>query len=135
MNEQHKCRLCKETKVLSEGFLEKRGVLKDGTVKKVFQCRACSSARARKYYQTDKGRERVKAAIKASIQRYPEKQEARRKLLYYIKRGYMKRPDTCSKCGSTERKIQAHHTDYTMPLSSVVWLCTLCHHKHHKSLP
>jgi hypothetical protein len=42
-----------------------------------------------------------------------------------IKNGKMIRAGKCQICGS-ERKIEAHHADYTKPLE-VQWLCKKCH--------
>ena len=42
-----------------------------------------------------------------------------------IKKGIIKKPKLCPECGSN-RKIEAHHHDYTKPLE-VIWLCCACH--------
>ncbi len=50
-----------------------------------------------------------------------------------IKRGMLKRPAQCQRCGAQPRRnkagvsqIQAHHKDYSKPLE-VEWLCVDCH--------
>ena len=48
------------------------------------------------------------------------------------KRNY-KKPTTCSKCGRTNCRIEAHHHDYTKPLD-VTWLCVSCHQQLHSDL-
>lgn len=49
-----------------------------------------------------------------------------------VKRGWIKRPKTCSICGINKgnRSIHAHHDDYTKP-AEVVWACWLCHNNLH----
>jgi hypothetical protein len=48
-----------------------------------------------------------------------------------LKKGILKKPDLCSKCG-LKKTIHAHHKDYSKPLD-VVWLCNSCHAKIHYS--
>lgn len=47
-----------------------------------------------------------------------------------LKLGYITNPGVCCGCGavSGERRIEAHHYDYSKPLS-VAWLCTPCHRR------
>jgi len=59
----------------------------------------------------------------------PDKRRAHRKVRSAIDGGVLERPSVCSSCGSP-RFIQAHHNDYTKPLS-VIWLCAVCHKKQH----
>jgi hypothetical protein len=49
-----------------------------------------------------------------------------------IRKGVLVRPSTCSRCGSMDR-IEGHHEDYAKPLD-VVWLCRLCHRRHHAEM-
>jgi NAD-dependent dihydropyrimidine dehydrogenase PreA subunit len=62
---------------------------------------------------------------------WTEKMEARYQLNLAIRRGEIVRPDKCIRCGS-ERKLHAHHPDYSRPLF-VEWLCTICHGKEHRN--
>lgn len=78
--------------------------------------------------------------ISRELQRKRKKRESYKpiKIAYYLleyslKKGYMTRPDKCSKC-LKECKPEGHHDDYTKPLE-VRWLCNVCHrHEHGKLL-
>lgn len=65
-------------------------------------------------------------ASKKSYKLHPEKWRARAKIRYAVKVGKIKK-QSCEKCG--EKKVQAHHTDYSKPLE-VNWLC----HIHHRQI-
>ncbi len=54
-----------------------------------------------------------------------EKDNVRRKLLYHVQNGNIKR-GKCEICAET-KDIEGHHFDYSKPLD-VIWLCTV-HHK------
>lgn len=56
----------------------------------------------------------------------PEKRAAQKAIEFAIKRGDLVRPDECQRCFTTDRKIHAHHDDYSKPLV-VQWVCTTCH--------
>ena len=43
-----------------------------------------------------------------------------------VKRGRLIRPSVCEECSSQAKYIDAHHDDYSKPLS-VRWLCRACH--------
>lgn len=97
---------------------------KDGT-KKYYHCRKCNTDRHKKYRATQNGGENIRQAVKKSIEKHWHKQKARLKLIYEIRMGRIKRPETCSACKET-KNIEAHHTDYTKPLE-VIWVCRQCH--------
>lgn len=72
-----------------------------------------------------------RAFSKLYYKRNPEKSKARKLVSYFInQRGYMSKPKCCSKC-KEEKKLEAHHEDYTKPLD-VIWMCKSCHTKYHK---
>ena len=77
-------------------------------------CRPCHAAYMRRWRKT-----------------HPMSPEAKRKgicrsyLCVYIQRGIIKRALECETCGA-KQKIEAHHPDYSKPLS-VRWLCGSCH--------
>lgn len=56
----------------------------------------------------------------------PEKNAVRTRVWDAIRRGFLVRPETCSRCGVADPKINAHHEDYSKPLD-VQWLCYRCH--------
>lgn len=71
--------------------------------------------------------QKVGKIIKKSNEKYPEKLKARRAVSYAIKKGRLiKEPCTCG-----ETRVDAHHEDYSSPLS-VIWLCRLHHSEIHK---
>lgn len=59
--------------------------------------------------------------------RNPEKEDARRAIMWAVRRGWIK-PSPCEVCGTREN-LQAHHDDYSKPLE-VRWLCF----KHHREI-
>lgn len=60
----------------------------------------------------------------------PEKRRAHHVVSKAVKAGKLLRPSECSRCKSTRFQIQAHHADYSKPLS-VIWLCAPCHGDEH----
>ena len=77
----------------------------------------------------EKFRERDRLA--ARKRPWTSQREARYRLNLAIRRGEVVRPTRCSRCGE-QRKIHAHHPDYSRPLY-VEWLCTLCHGEEHRT--
>lgn len=86
-------------------------------------------SRNRRYYQTPKGIAVSRETNYRMWKKYPDKQRARQKFLYAVRKGLLVRPEECEKCGETGR-IQGHHPDYTKPFD-VVWLCMMCHKAEH----
>ena len=54
-----------------------------------------------------------------------EKEKAQHAIYSEMRAGRLIRPDNCSRCDE-ERKVIAHHEDYSKPLE-VQWLCRSCH--------
>lgn len=55
-----------------------------------------------------------------------EQMAAKEKLNRAVKAGKVFKPDSCSKCKGSEKKMYGHHKDYSKPLE-VEWLCSACH--------
>lgn len=57
-----------------------------------------------------------------------EKRAAHGVLWRAIRSGLVARSASCEACGSCGVRIEAHHEDYSVPLS-VIWLCKRCHYR------
>lgn len=80
----------------------------------------------KKYFQTDKGREKYKQQGLKLRKKYPEKARARSLLSNAICAGKIIRPSKCSLCRCDKGIIESHHPDYSKPLD-VIWVCKSCH--------
>lgn len=65
---------------------------------------------------------------------YPDKHNARSKVAYALRQGALIRPSACERCNGSSGSIQAHHSDYSLPLL-VQWLCRGCHEATHSGQP
>lgn len=76
-------------------------------------------------------------ARKARTQKWyhenPQKVSAQRKVGYALKIGRIKKALSCQRCGCLDRKLVAHHDDYSKPLD-IRWVCTPCHMIIHREL-
>ena len=62
---------------------------------------------------------------------HPQAKQAHNIVQKAIYSGELIKPLICNDC-KEERRLHAHHEDYSKPLE-VKWLCASCHHKeHHK---
>lgn len=61
--------------------------------------------------------------------RNKEKAACHQQVVRALKKGKIKKPETCLMCGKND-KLHAHHSDYKKPLE-VVWVCPSCHRKIH----
>ena len=61
---------------------------------------------------------------------FPERAVAWNLLGAAVRRGKVKKPASCPRCGTSDYRIEAHHPDYNKPLE-VVWLCARCHSAEH----
>lgn len=88
-----------------------------------------NKARKREYQLMRMQEPEYRARINAHMRRYSKnpilaaKKSARRKLRDAVKTGAIVKT-ACFTCG--ELKVEAHHADYSMPLS-VIWLCKQHH--------
>lgn len=78
----------------------------------------------KKYYQ--KNKERIKEYKNKNREKNKDKINARTRLNLYLLKGYIQKPDICSRCKEKCDRIEAHHEDYTKSLD-VIWLCPPCH--------
>jgi hypothetical protein len=60
---------------------------------------------------------------------HPEAYKAHITVYRALKSGKLVKPKTCADC-LQERRLSAHHEDYTKPLE-VDWLCSSCHKLRH----
>jgi len=81
-----------------------------------------------RYRKSDKGRATNANLKRQYLQegRYAEEKRAYNAVYHAVKTGKLIRPEVCPKCGCDDRRIQAHHEDYSKPLE-VTWLCSGCH--------
>ncbi len=102
-----------------------------GNVSVTYMCRECRLAKQKSYYQRNK--KKCREIIYKSIKKHQYKQDTRVELNKAIKRGEIKRPDACSECARTDKRIEGAHIDYSNPLN-VRWLCTPCHRVYDKEV-
>lgn len=92
-------------------------------------CKPCMVAKHRAWRAKPEGRAKMRAGVKASRERYPEKQRARAILMDAVRRGVIQR-GPCYVAGPECRGgIEGHHHDYNKPLEPT-WTCR----KHHRAL-
>lgn len=131
-----RCTRCNQLRDLLS--FQKRKASKDGLTS---ACKECLSeydkkranlphrVKARKKYaETEKGKIAVAKAKKSWQERNIIKRAAHIIVNNAIRDGKLKK-QSCEKCGN--KKVHAHHDDYTKPLK-VRWLCPKCHIEWHK---
>jgi hypothetical protein len=70
--------------------------------------------------------EKTLESNKKWAEKNPEKRHSHNALNQEVRMGRIKKPGHCSSCGSTEKRLEGHHLNYSKPLD-VVWLCRDCH--------
>lgn len=93
---------------------------------------AMSEARVSKrkqYAESERGREKRRSYLKRYREANRDKINARAAVYRALRRGDMS-PAPCETCG--EIKSEAHHDDYSLPLS-VRWLCSKHHAEFHQN--
>jgi hypothetical protein len=85
-------------------------------------------AAQKEYAKTEQGKARHRQAILRNLDRHPERKRATEVVNYALRAGRLLKT-ACEVCG--ERKVEAHHPDYSRPLM-VVWLCKAHHVATHK---
>lgn len=122
------CKKCGIEKSLSEFYYRKGNGTYPG------KCKKCELSQQKAFHQTKERKEWRNKWNRKYIKKNNIKetrQKAWELLNYAVKNGIMIRPENCTKCGS-DKRIQAHHDDYSKPLD-VVWLCEQCHKDIHNA--
>ena len=116
------CSGCKTVKEIAE--FNKDSAKQD---KLQTQCRDCKRAAQGSDYDKKKAiyAERQKAKRAANPTHKPAHEAVRRA----IKKGTLTRPTSCTKCGNSKQRIEAHHHNGYEKESwlDVIFLCTSCH--------
>jgi hypothetical protein len=104
--------------------------------KRLAQCKAYNQKHREKikayqveWWQTEKAKKACILSHQKYIAKNRDKVNARARLHYALKKGYVKR-QPCEVCG---KKAEAHHPDYARPLD-VNWLCRAHHVEEHFSV-
>lgn len=87
--------------------------------------------RHRRYQKTDAGKASMQKSRETWQLKNAEKRAAHVILNNAVRDGRVAKPETCSRCGAGDCRIEGHHDDYAFPLM-VEWLCRQCHVDHHK---
>jgi uncharacterized protein (DUF983 family) len=125
-----RCPRCEQTKPIGAFYVSKG--------RPVGWCKWCSAQRNAQVWQTKPKRRghteadkaRWREAMRRHRRKYPEREKARAAISRRMFRGTIVRPTNCQRCGE-QRKVQAHHADYSKPLD-VLWLCSVCHREQHR---
>jgi hypothetical protein len=124
------CFKCGELKPLEQFYRHPQ--MADGHLNK---CKVCTrkdvrlNRRAKRVYYNEYDVQRYRKQHRWP-DRDPQKARATAMVNIRVQRGTMIRPKRCSQCGRSDLAIEAHHDDYSKPLT-VRWLCTSCHDNHH----
>lgn len=87
-----------------------------------------------KYRKSEKGIKNSRKNVLAYKKRFPEKNNARKKVYYRVQTGEIIKPDVCEFNNEDCKGIlHAHHDDYSKPLD-VRWLCRFHHVETHGRL-
>ena len=87
--------------------------------------------KARKEYaQTEQGKDRQQAGVKAYRSRNPAIYQAHNLVNNAVRDGKLFKPSQCEVCND-ETTLYGHHCDYNKPLD-VMWLCDPCHKQWHR---
>ena len=77
--------------------------------------------------------EKERERSKKNREKYPEKANARWAIRLAIRRGEIKRPNKCSRCGKKCAPDGHHHSYEEKYWLDVEWLCRQCHSKEHRA--
>lgn len=122
--QKRKCKKCLRTMPLIKFSMTRQG-------DRLTKCWPCKSKERPPRTEFQKRRQRIfkkRWALKNKLK--TRAHQIINGLIFY---GKIKRPNKCSMCHKSRRKIQAHHDDYSKP-KKVRWLCIFCHNLVHLNL-
>lgn len=133
------CKCCKRSKPI--GQFSRHRLSKDGHV---HRCKACTAAakekpKGRTPEQSQREREQAaephrrvanRIAVQSWSERHPEAVAARRRLRQAVAKGHVTPAPCCQERDCSERKLDAHHANYSRELE-VLWLCRQHHRQIH----
>lgn len=85
--------------------------------------------KTKEYFSTIEGKKVHLNAVRKWRQKNRDKMWCYKQVAKAIKNRLISKPKTCSICGE-EKRLQAHHDDYSKPLD-IVWCCSSCHKRMH----
>lgn len=134
-----KCFKCGLVKPVSEFY--EHSQMADGYLNKCKECTKKDSRENRdrnlEYYREYDRNRFYKNGHRKRSQKYnelnPIKAKAHTIISNAIRDGRINKPESCSICGKSDSRIEAHHSDYNKPLD-VIWVCKSCHWDIHRLL-
>jgi len=154
--ENKKCSICKIIKLITDFYITKEGRVsssckecrnkkatlwqknhpeKKRLIQKKSRDKPKAKERQKKYYREwykKNGRSRssdYQEAILEWRKNNPDGVRAHQIVSYALYHGKITEPKLCQKC-NLEKKLCAHHNDYSKPLE-IIWLCYSCHKLEH----
>ncbi len=138
------CIKCNETKSLDQFREYFKKSKRDTSIKYSYlmgECKKCEYKRVRQWERENpqkrqdcvnkwKRNNKDKGWYKKQLDVDPIKRAAIFKVHTNVKKGNLLKPNICSLC-KKECSPQAHHEDYSKPLS-VIWVCSTCHSLLHR---
>lgn len=123
-----KCIACKKEKAITEFHVN---YYRKGRMYRRSRCGKCSYENAKKYRDSRKYKDLHIAQVQRNRAKFPERERSRALLKEAVRLGKIQKSPICFECGENKR-IQAHHEDYSKPFD-VEWLCSRCHTDKHKN--
>jgi hypothetical protein len=118
------CTKCKTAKSTSDFFRNKN--TKDGFHP---NCKICCNFSNRKYVQSEHGKKKRLEYTRIYIAENRDKARVRVRIYNAIRGKKITKPQKCSNCGGSGKRIEAHHHKGYDEAHwfDIVWLCAKCH--------
>lgn len=134
-----RCPRCKElnlpTEMSSTGYCHPCNRARVREWGKTARGKECSRANSKRYSQTEHGKKTRIEITKRYSAKHPEVVVAHNAVNNRVNKGTLQRPQSCSQCGHTADRIEAHHYKGYEPAYrlTVHWLCVACHKATHNT--